>query len=154
MYAERNRKIKKVLSEAFKPAKVTVRGSRGTATGWVSIKVDFRPKDDEQRQALKVKCDELFKAAGITFGTYGYDDPGSDYGFGRTMMLEFDRCLDQFIPGERVEWNGRAGTVKDKDYQAGGDWYLVDMDDNMPGTPAERFYKKDLKAIEAQQEAA
>lgn len=144
--AERNRLIKKVLTKEFAPATVTVRGSRGTAYGWVSIKVDKRPADREQRDAWKARVWELFEANKIEIGSYGYDDPGSDYGHGSTMNLDFARCLDEFTDGERVTWEqgGKVGTIVDPNYRNPG-WYMVQWDDAEPGKP-EEFYKRDLKA--------
>lgn len=86
--AERNRLIKKVLREAFRK-NVTVRGSRGTAYGWVTINIDHSPRDRAERRELTALVWQLFKANNITIGTYGYDDPGSDYGHGSTMHLNF-----------------------------------------------------------------
>jgi hypothetical protein len=87
--AERNRKIKSVLSKAFGAGKVTVRGSRGTGYGWVTVRIDFRPHDRETSRQLEAMIWKLFAAAGIEFGTYGYDHPGSDYGFGKKIHLGF-----------------------------------------------------------------
>ena len=28
-------------------------------------------------------------------GTYGYDDPGSDYGFGKTINVSFEDCREK-----------------------------------------------------------
>lgn len=145
MSAERNRKIKQVLTQAFGTGNVSVRGHRGTASGWVTVDIAYAPKDREELEELKAKVWELFKAANITIGTYGYDDPGSDYGFGSTMHLNFKQCLDVFNEGERVRWNGRIGTVKGRDYALGGDWYDVQWDDTQA---KEQFYKRDLQRCE------
>lgn len=142
--AERNRLIKSVLTKAFAPAKVTVRGSRGTATGWVSIHVAYAPKNRDELDTLKSKCHQLFKAAGVTFGTYGYDSPGSDYGFGSCMHLDFDQCRDVFNAGERVTYCGQPGTVKDREYSKGGDWYVVALD---AGDVKNDCYKGDLSRV-------
>ena len=87
--AERNRLIKKILSKAFGQGNVTVRGSRGTAYGWVSVKINYTPHDRETSRELKAKIWQLFDAAKIDIGTYGYDDPGSDYGYGKKIHLDF-----------------------------------------------------------------
>lgn len=89
MSAERNRKIKKLLTEAFAPNKVSVKGSRGTASGWVGVCIDFAPRNNRETQELRSKVEQLIAAAGIEIGTYGYDDPGSDYGFGKTINISF-----------------------------------------------------------------
>lgn len=112
--AERNRKIKQVLTAAFGAGKVTVRGHKGTAYGWVTINIAYAPKDRDELSALKSKVWDLFKAAQITIGTYGYDDPGSDYGFGSKCHLNFDQCRDVFNTGERVTYCGKPGVVKDR----------------------------------------
>jgi hypothetical protein len=139
--AERNRKIKSVLSAQFGKGKVRVRGSRGTAHGWVTVNIDHAPKNIEERRELEAKVWDLFKTNGIQIGTYGYDDPGSDYGHGSKIHINFEQCLDVFNEGERVYWNGHAGTIKDRDYAHGGDWYNVKWDD-VP--ELQLMYKNDL----------
>ena len=141
MYAERNREIKKLLTKAF-GCKVSVRGSRGTATGWVTVDIDYRPRTSAERDELRSKVWELFRAAKIEIGTYGYDDPGSDYGHGSKIHLNFGRPLDVFIVGERVEWNGMPGTVADVSYSP-PDWYMIKWDNGDAGS----FYKSDLRRI-------
>lgn len=144
MYAERNRQIKKALTAAFKPHKVTVKGSRGTATGWVSIKIDYRPRDRDELTELKAKVWQLFAAAGIKIGTYGYDDPGSDYGHGSTMHLDFGMCRDEFRDGERVTFQGKPGAVE-HNYRGGRDWYFFkpDADDQ----PTIEVHSRDLVSL-------
>lgn len=139
--AERNRKIKQVLTAAFGAGKVTVRGSKGSAYGWVHVNIAYAPKDTAEHDELKSKVWDLFRAAKIEIGTYGYDDPGSDYGYGNKMHLNFLQCRDVFNEGERVTWNGKTGTVKDRPYCRGGDWYLVDWDG---GSLSMEMYKNDL----------
>lgn len=86
--AERNRLIKKILKQAF-DCNVTVRGSRGTAYGWVTVKIDYTPHDREMARELKAKIWQLFDAAKIQIDTYGYNDPGSDYGYGNKIHMDF-----------------------------------------------------------------
>lgn len=31
----------------------------------------------------------------IEIGTYGYDDPGSDYGYGKTINIDFADCREK-----------------------------------------------------------
>lgn len=146
--AERNRLIKKVLSREFGQGKVTVRGSRGTAYGWVSVKIDVRPKDRDQRDAFKAKVWDLFAKNKIEIGTYGTPgDMGCDYGWGNKIHLDFAPCLDQFECGERVEWKAgnKVGTVKMENYSHPG-WYFVRWDGE--DAPVE-FYKKDLTRLAA-----
>lgn len=142
--AERNRKIKEVLTAAFGKGKVTVRGSRGTAYGWITINIAYAPKNREELETLKSKVWDLFRVAKIEIGTYGYDDPGSDYGFGSKMHLNFEQCRDVFNEGERVSFCGQPGTVKERDYRAGGDWYAVLLD---CGTLDRACHKNDISRI-------
>ena len=93
--ATRNRQIKKVLSEAFAPHKVSVKGSRGTAYGWVRVHIGFAPRNIRERQELYSQVNRLIAAAKIEIGTYGYDDPGSDYGYGKTINIDFDACREK-----------------------------------------------------------
>jgi hypothetical protein len=89
MSAERNRKLKKSLVAHFGAGKVRVRGSRGTASGWVTVDIDIVPTNSEHQRELTDKVWELIGAAGVEIGTYGYDDPGSDYGYGREIHINF-----------------------------------------------------------------
>lgn len=88
--AERNRLIKKVLSQKFGAGKVRVHGSRGTAYGWVTVKIAYAPKDRDDRDAQRADIWKIFGENKIEIGTYGYDDPGSDYGYGRKIHLDFE----------------------------------------------------------------
>lgn len=145
--AVRNRLIKKVLTAEF-GCSVTVRGSRGTAYGWVSVNVDKRPKDSEERDAWKARVWELFAANGIKIGTYGTPgDMGCDYGWGSTIHLDFGLPLDQFERGERVTWPAgvKFGTIVEPNYRNPG-WFMVQWDDAAPGMP-EEFYKRDLQRV-------
>jgi len=88
----RNRAIKKTLETAFGRGKVRVRGGRGTSYGWVDIDIDWTPRDVEQRREMETQVLALLSIAGLMkeIGTYGYDDPGSDYGYGSRMHLGFN----------------------------------------------------------------
>ena len=91
-YAERNRKIKQLLTKEF-GCKVLVRGSRGTATGWVTVDVPKAPKTSKERDVWKAKVWELFVKNGIEIGTYGTPgDMGCDYGWGSKIHLNFLPC--------------------------------------------------------------
>jgi hypothetical protein len=140
--AERNRTIKKVLEQAFGRGKVTVRGSRGTGYGWVSVKIAYAPKDRDELRELTTKVWDLFGAAKIEIGTYGTPgDMGCDYGWGSKIHLDFDQCRDIFNVGEAVSTcNGKYGTVKERDYRGGGDWYLLSLTD---GTE-DKYSKNDM----------
>ena len=144
MYAERNRNLKKLLEAAFGRGKVTVKGSRGTATGWVTVKIAYAPRDEDERRELNSKVWQIIKAGQIEIGTYGYDDPGSDYGYGSTIHIDFEQCRDVFNTGERVTYCGEAGTVKERDYGHGGDWYKVAFDS---GVTKSECYKGDLARV-------
>ena len=93
--AERNRALKKVVEKAFGRGKVRVKGSRGTAHGWVSVKIAHHPRNNREAQELRSLVNGLIAAAGIEIGTYGYDDPGSDYGFGNTINISFEDCREK-----------------------------------------------------------
>ena len=146
--AERNRKIKAVLTKAFGAGKVTVRGSRGTAYGWVSVNIDVRPKDSEHRDALKASVWELFAKHNIEIGTYGTPgDMGCDYGWGSKIHLNFGLPLDHFESGERVTWpsGGKVGSIVEPNYRNPG-WYMVQWDG---AEKPEEFYKRDLSRVQA-----
>jgi hypothetical protein len=81
--AIRNRQIKTTLESVFGKGKVTVRGSRGTAYGWVSIHVDWTPLDSEQESRLIGELKDLMQAAGIKLGRTYTDD---------TCQYESDMC--------------------------------------------------------------
>ena len=87
--AQRNRRIKKVLVEHFGRENVKVTGGRGTAYGWVHVYINLEPATGAERSALRTKTEELIAGANVSIGTYGYDDPGSDYGFGREISIDF-----------------------------------------------------------------
>ena len=73
-YSARNRLIKKTLVAAFVGRKVSVRGDRGTAYGWVSIKVDWTPLDCDQSNEMRRQVIGLLKTAGVKFSQYWPDD--------------------------------------------------------------------------------
>lgn len=90
--AERNRAIKKTLEQAFGRGKVRVRGDRGTAYGWVHVNIDWTPLNNDQAREMKGHIWDLLRASKLAaqIGTYGYDDPGSDYGFGSKCSIDFN----------------------------------------------------------------
>jgi hypothetical protein len=87
--AERNRLIKKVLENRFSRGKVRVKGGRGTAYGWVSVDIET-PKDGRYYSERYIEVMDLLRKADVAIGTYGYDDPGSDYGYGQKINISFD----------------------------------------------------------------
>jgi len=76
--AARNRAIKKTLAAVFGKNKVSVRGHRGTAHGWVSIDIDYTPRDPEARQELRTLCKTLLRKANIDLG-FTYTDDTCQY---------------------------------------------------------------------------
>ena len=72
--AARNRRIKKILSATFGADKVKVHGNRGTAYGWVSIKIDWTPLDIERSNDMHGLVMQLLKSNGIKFSQYWPDD--------------------------------------------------------------------------------
>jgi hypothetical protein len=99
--AERNRKLKSVLVAEFGQGNVTVRGDRGTAYGWVCVKIKVPPfvvpenemphwAKREHFSGLRSRVFDLMREHKITVGTYGYDHPGSDYGYGPKITMDFD----------------------------------------------------------------
>jgi len=72
--AERNRAIKRTLESAFGRGKVRVRGSRGTAYGYVDVQIDWTPLDVEQGATMRAHCKALLRAAGIDLGHAYTDD--------------------------------------------------------------------------------
>ena len=81
--AERNRAIKRTLESAFGRGKVSVRGSRGTAYGWVHVSIDWTPIDSDQSGRMQAECKRLLIAAGIDLGHSFTDD---------TCQWESDQC--------------------------------------------------------------
>ena len=72
--AARNRAIKRTLEQAFGRGKVTVRGSRGTGYGYVSVHVDWTPLDVDARREMEAQCYALLRAAKIDLGRRYTDD--------------------------------------------------------------------------------
>lgn len=93
--ADRNRAIKTMLTKAFAPHKVSVTGDRGTAYGWVNVKIAYAPRNQRETTELRAKVMALLAATKIEIGTYGYNDPGSDYGHGKEINISFDRVREQ-----------------------------------------------------------
>src|SRR3546814_80327 len=87
--ADRNRKLKRALAHHFGPGKVRVWGSRGTSYGWVTVEVAMPAETMERRRALEAEVWKVIRENQIDIGTYGYDDPGSDYGHGSTIHINF-----------------------------------------------------------------
>lgn len=123
--AERNRALKKILETAFGRGKVSVRGSRGTAYGYVTASIDWTPLDVDQRREMEALVWQLIRKAGIDkhIGTYGYDDPGSDYGYGSELSIGFNspryyrtmKHSDGTMSGQRDRWDDKWETIGAKE---------------------------------------
>ena len=107
--AERNRQIKQLLKKAFEGKKISVKGSRGTAHGWVRVRIGYSPRNTAECRDLESKVKQLISAAGIEIGTYGYDDPGSDYGYGQTININFDELREKADFYGPDGWKQRLG---------------------------------------------
>ena len=94
MNAERNRKLKSAIEKAFGRGKVRVYGHRGTASSWATVKIAYAPRNWAEAKELETKVWQIIRAAQIAVPTYGYDDPGSDYGFGNCLHINFEECQD------------------------------------------------------------
>lgn len=70
----RNASIKKILRAAFPGRKITVRGSRGTAYGYASVKIDWTPLDQDEAREMKSLCFQLLAKAQIDLGSRYTDD--------------------------------------------------------------------------------
>lgn len=118
--AERNREIKRVLEQAFGRGKVAVRGSRGTAYGWVRVHILYAPRNSREAQELRAQVSKLIAAAKIEIGTYGYDDPGSDYGHGSKINIFFDALREKADAYGPEAWRQRLSAEDwDRTTQAG-----------------------------------
>ena len=117
-YADRNRQLKKVLEQAFGRGQVSVTGSRGTACGWVRVKIAYAPRNQRESQDLRSQVYQLIKAAKIEIGTYGYDDPGSDYGHGSTININFEPCREQADNWGPEAWRHHLSAEKWDEIQA------------------------------------
>jgi hypothetical protein len=60
----------------------------------VRVAIDWTPLDTDQAREMREHVWALLVAAGPgkEIGTYGYDDPGSDYGYWRKINIDFHRC--------------------------------------------------------------
>ena len=92
---ERNKRIKKELSKVFGKENVSVRGDRGTAYGWVNIKIKSNSPPDvnsddyyEKSREIENKVWEVLRNTNLDkeLGRY-YDDMG----FKHTEALVFVR---------------------------------------------------------------
>ena len=122
-YAERNRAIKKTLELAFGEGKVRVRGDRGTAASWVTVHIDWTPLDMDQAREMRTRVWALLTAAGHDkqIGTYGYDDPGSDYGYGNKISIDFNS--PRYYRTMRMS-DGRLAVLRDS--YRNTDWETVE----------------------------
>ncbi len=72
--ATRNAQIKRLLESKFGKGKVHVTGDRGTAYGWVRVKIDA-PRPAEGKRSVE----QMILDAGISLGHYDSGDYGSGY---------------------------------------------------------------------------
>lgn len=111
--AERNRAIKKTLETAFGRGKVRVRGSRGTAHGWVSVDIDWTPLDADKGQEMRNLCKQLLRKANIDLGRSYTDD---------TCQYECDKCHISFNHARYFRTmkhdDGSMSVIR----EYGGDW--------------------------------
>jgi hypothetical protein len=118
--AERNRLIKKVLEHRFGRGKVRVKGSRGTAYGWVHVRIEDANRAGHCYSERYSQVMEQLRAAHIQIGTYGYDDPGSDYGCGSMINISFEApAADQANTKAKAE---EAAPRPAKQYYGLGKW--------------------------------
>jgi hypothetical protein len=87
----KNRAIKVALEAKYGRGKVTVRGARGTAYGWVQVHVKVAPRDRDHYRGLRDEVYRLIAEAGIKLDTY---DSG-DYGSGQKMNISFEPIAAQ-----------------------------------------------------------
>lgn len=76
--AERNARIKQVLSVHFGAGKVKVTGSRGTAHGWVNVDLEISPASVEAATSLREQVLALIAEAGIELNHHYGDGPEAD----------------------------------------------------------------------------
>ena len=116
--AIRNRAIKKTLEAAFGRGKVTVRGSRGTGCGWVSVHIDWTPLDSDKAQEMRALCRKLLHAAKIDLGRSYTDD---------TCQFETDQCNISFNAARFYRTMKHSdGTMSALSDRYGGEWHRVE----------------------------
>jgi hypothetical protein len=110
--AARNRQIKAVLERAFGRGKVTVRGERGTAYGYVRVRIDHTPLDWDSAGRLKGQCKALLRAAGVDLGLAYTDDTCQETT--DQCRIEFNRCRyqDTIEMGGKKCWGKPYGSEK------------------------------------------
>lgn len=77
--AIRNRAIKKALEQAFGRGNIKVRGSRGTAYGWVHADIAYAPRDYLEGRELYCMVQQLACKAAESVGSkiYEWSNDGS-----------------------------------------------------------------------------
>ena len=110
-FATRNKAIKTTLEAAFGRGKVSVRGSRGTAAGWVSVDIDWTPLDNDQSDRMRSEVYALMAAAKINLGsTYTDDDCRYEMNkcrlsFNRPRYFRTMRAADGTLLARDDAWN-------------------------------------------------
>jgi hypothetical protein len=119
-YATRNRAIKTTLEAAFGKGKVSVRGSRGSAAGWVTIDIDWTPLDQDQSRRMHAEVKSLLAAAKINLGTC-YTDDDCRYemdkchlNFNRSRYYSTMRASDGTLLGRQDAWESEWEPVTPK----------------------------------------
>jgi len=115
---ERNRAIKRTLESAFGKGKVRVRGSRGTAYGWVDVAIDWTPLDSDAARDMAGLCKQLLRAGRIDLGHRYTDD---------TCQHESDECSIRFNPARYYRTmrlaNGKLATLANS---YGAEWQTAE----------------------------
>lgn len=87
--AVRNAALKAMLEETYGKGKVSVTGDRGTAYGWINARINATEPAGKSYGVIQHEIVTAAKTRGISIDNYGYDDPGSDYGYGYKLNVRF-----------------------------------------------------------------
>lgn len=118
--ADRNRAIKQTLGKLYGRENVTVRGSRGTAYGWVHVKINRTPLDAAQAEVWGAEARAALMAAKVDLGRAYTDDD---------CRFEMDKCHIGFNSARFYRTNRTSdGAIWGQTY---------DSDAWVPMTPAE-----------------
>jgi hypothetical protein len=85
--ARRNAAIKKLLETRYGKGKVSVTGDRGTAYGWVNVKIDAPWPAGRRRSEVTSEITQFILNAGIRLSSYS----SADYGEGYKISITFSR---------------------------------------------------------------
>lgn len=101
--AIRNRQIKKVLEQAFGRGKVRVKGSRGTAYGWVHVHIDYAPRNQRESSDLRPMALQLIRAAKIELSSH-YSDDYTDNTPRASIIINFEPCREKADQWGSAAW--------------------------------------------------